>query len=148
MNAAAFPGRMRNLTAVVMSLFAVLAVATYATAPVSASASISAAYVAARHLVVSGVVKSSSTADARTIRVTVGFRDSKARVIVELHLHADGHGRWQVRIPRGAVQVTVLIQEGGHGAKITKALHAGHSLKLTAVFPGRLSGLLPGLFPY
>ena len=148
MSAFAFVSRTRNFVAVIMSAIAVLAIATYITAPVYAKSSIASAYVAARHPVVSGVVKAPSKGDARKARVTLVFHDPSGQVIATFHISVDRYGRWHMKIPHGAAKVSVTIVDAGRVMTITEAIHAGHSLALTAVFPGRNTGLLPGLFPY
>jgi hypothetical protein len=136
------------MAAAALSLAAVLVLFAYVSAPGAASGSISTAYISASHPVVSGVVKSSSSSETLEAYVTVLFRNSKGAVIATLHPFVGKNGRWQIRIPHRATKTTITITEFERGAQLTARVRAGHSIKVTAVFPGRTTGLLPGLFPY
>jgi hypothetical protein len=143
-----FANQPRNVVAAALSLAAVLVLFAYVSAPGAANGSISTAYISASHPVVSGVVKSSSGDETREAYVSVVFRNSKGAVIATLHPFVGKNGRWQVRIPHGATKTTITVTEFEHRVQLTERVRAGHSIKVTAVFPGRTTGLLPGLFPY
>jgi hypothetical protein len=143
-----FASQPRNVVAAAMSLAAVLVLVAYVSAPGAATASISTAYISASHPVILGVVKSSSSDETLEAYVTVVFRNSKGAVIATLHPFVGKNGRWRVRIPHRATKTTITITEFERGTQLTERVRAGHSTKVTAVFPGRTTGLLPGLFPY
>jgi hypothetical protein len=148
MSEGCFANQPRNVVAAAVSLAAVLALLAYVSAPGAANGSISTAYTSASHAMVSGVVKSSSSSETEEAFVSVVFANSKGAPIATLHPFVGKNGRWQVRIPHGATKTTITITEFEHRAQLTERIRAGHSIKVTAVFPGRTTGLLPGLFPY
>jgi hypothetical protein len=148
MSEGCFANQPRNVVAAAMSLAAIVALLAYVSAPGAANGSISMAYISASHAVVSGVVKSSSSSETEEAFVSLVFRNSKGAVIATLHPFVGKSGRWQVRIPHGASKTTITITEFEQRALLTERVRAGHSIKVTAVFPGRTTGLLPGLFPY
>jgi hypothetical protein len=148
MSEGCFANQPRNVVAAAMSLAAVVVLLAYVSAPGAANGSISTAYISTSHAVVSGVVKSSSSSETEEAFVSLVFRNSKGAVIATLHPFVGKNGSWQVRIPHGASKTTITITEFEQRALLTERVRAGHSIKVTAVFPGRTTGLLPGLFPY
>lgn len=140
----AFASRTRNVLAASMSAAAVIALAVYVTAPVAAEPAIVARSQAAVHPIVSGVVKG----DLRAARVTLTFRDAGGRLLEVRHPHVARDGAWHAAIPRHAERVLVVIHDDGQVEKALETIVPGRSLRLTALFGGRRTGLVPGLFPY
>lgn len=144
----AFTGRARNALAVAMSLAAVLAIAAYVTAPVSAQPSFIARFRASKHPVVRGVVKSQPRVAPRSIHVVLIFKDRKGAKVRTRRLRVNRHYRWHAAIPRRAAVVIVVVHDHGRVARHREHLKRGRSLRVTAVFPAPREGLLPGVFPY
>ncbi|HEX8958381.1 MAG TPA: hypothetical protein VF770_01010 [Solirubrobacterales bacterium] len=147
-NPLAFEGRIRNLGAVLLSATAVLAIAAYITAPVSARPLFAASYSSARHPMVVGTVKAASPSQARHAHMTLVFRNAQGRVIEVRHASPNRHDRWHVAIPPGAATVTVVVRDEGKVTRLTEQIKPGQSLEITAVLPSNGASLPPGLFPY
>ncbi|GAC1320591.1 MAG: hypothetical protein NVSMB25_13210 [Thermoleophilaceae bacterium] len=147
-----FPSRAKAFAAGLISLLAVSALFVYVSAPVSAKPTLAVKYVvvsAKNGNVVRGVVKSSSGPVRRAL-ITVRVRNSSGRVIARVHVRTDKLGRFAVKLPGRANHVRVVFTVTANGRSTTRVLQArpGQAIDVTAVFPPRNSGLLPGVFPY
>jgi len=144
----AFPNRVRNLAAVLLSAAALLAIAAYLTAPVSAKPKLTTSYSASDHPMVVGTIEASSPAALRRARVKLLFWDGRHRAVGVKRPSPDSQGKWRARIPSRARSVTIVVREEGQVVKQTDPIRPGQSLKVAEVLPGNGGALLPGLFPY
>jgi len=145
-----FRSPVRVLLAAACSLLAVGAVAAYTTAPVAENPSLNATYSLARsteHGAVQGVVKSAGKI-ARTARVVVAPYSRNGRALRVKRMRVNRHGRFFASLQAEAASVTVTIRVGARTVRATFKVVRGRTINLTAVFPPRRSGLIPGLFPY
>jgi hypothetical protein len=150
--------RKRAAIAALASLVAVLALTAYVSAPSWPDASLAAEYASASgRTLVTGVVKTSSGRPIRSARVRLVFSGRRVdsvqaagRLVVTTRVNR--RGRFATVVPKGAtrVRVTIATRSGSttRTASDTFKIRRGAALKITAVFPPRRAGVLPGLFPY
>ena len=146
-----FHGRIRSITAGVLSALAMLGLAAYVLLVPAPSPSLAASYSDSERPHVTGTVTSEAGKAIRGARVTLVFRADGA-LLERTRVRSGQRGHWRAEIPAGAESVAIGIRRSGaKGSPRAVAefeIRAGQTLEVTAVFTPRSSGLIPAIFPY